>query len=275
MLNKNRMPEKNKEIIKWFANVGQRYVDNILSIVEIEKMKQSKDYANRMFFYYWAFERQGAPMGFKIAAIKTIATVNNGDFSTEFRKYYNGKPNERNNPILDKRIAILNIADIVTEIENNDFQKAFNKLSLNGIGHKIRAFFIRDIVYLLGLEENSKIKFSDYLFMNPIDVWVRLTVEYLNLNPPENITLKPNSYRLDRKDFDIASSLTNACIEYEVSPLLTNMGIWYYASHFIADSQRLQELLESKSIDKLENEMNIMNGFSESKRILIKKSTKR
>ena len=180
-----------------------------------------------------------------------------------------GKPNKRNNQILDERISNLNIAEIVCKIEQKKFEEAFNDLGLNGIGHKIRAFFIRDIVYLLKLEENSKIKFDDYLFMNPIDVWVRLTVEYLNLNFPVNITLNPNKYHIEKKDFDTALILTNTCMEFNLSPLLTNMGIWYYASHFIADSNRLKLLLESKSVEKLENEMKLMKGFSEFKRVLI------
>lgn len=263
------MINKKREIINFFSNIGRKYVDNILSIVEIERLKKDKYYAKKMFFYYWAFERQGAPMGFKIAAIKTIETAKDGDYSTEFSKYYKGKPNKRNNPILDKRITNLDIVDIVCKIEQRHFEEAFNKLSLNGIGHKIRSFFIRDIVYLLKLEEKNMIDYADYLFMNPIDVWVRLTVEYLKLNAPNNISLKPSKYQLERKDFNTALTLTNACEEFNISPLLTNMGIWYYASHFIADSKRLQFLLESKSVEKLENEMNLMKGFSEFKKKLL------
>ncbi len=129
--------------------------------MEIERLKQDKYYANKMFFYYWAFERQGTPMGFKIAAIQTIDTAKEGNYSTEFSKYYKGKPNKRNNPILDKRITNLDIADIVCTIEQKNVEEAFNKLSLNGIGQKIRAFFIRDIVYLLKLEEKNTIEFAD------------------------------------------------------------------------------------------------------------------
>lgn len=58
-------------------------------------------------------------------------------------------------------------------------------------------------------------------------------------------------------------------MELNISPLLTNMGIWYYASHFVADRGRLKLLIESKSVEKLINEMNIMKGFSEFQRVLI------
>ena len=56
--------------------------------------------------------------------------------------------------------------------------------------------------------------------MNPIDVWVRLTVEYLNLNTPENISLNPNKYHIEKEDFITALILTNACMEFNLSPLL-------------------------------------------------------
>ena len=267
------MTNEKKEIIEFFSKIGKEYVNNILSVVKIEKLKQDKNYANKMFFYYWAFERKGAPLGFRIAAIKTLETAKDGTFSTEFSKYYGGKPNKNNNPILDTRIANLDISDIINKIEQRNFKEAFNKLSLNGIGHKIRSFFIRDIVYLLKLEENDPIELADYLFMNPIDVWVRLTVEYLNLelniSNDININLKPNGYRLNKKDFSTLLILTKNCIEFNVSPLLTNMGIWYYASHFIADKQRLQILLEKRSVKELRKEMILMKGLSEFKRLLI------
>ena len=135
-----------------------------------------------MFFYYWAFERQGAPMGYKIAAIKAIETVKDGNYSQEFSKYYKGKTNKRNNPILDEKIKSLNIVNIVNNIENRKYRKAFESLGLNGIGHKIRAFFIRDIVHLLNIEKLNNIEFADYLFMNPIDVWARFTVENIKFD---------------------------------------------------------------------------------------------
>jgi hypothetical protein len=82
------MKNRTTEIIKWFSIIGYKYVDNILSIVDIEKLKQDKIYANKMFFYYWAFERQGAPMGYKIAAIKTLETAKDGNYSKEFLAFF-------------------------------------------------------------------------------------------------------------------------------------------------------------------------------------------
>lgn len=262
------MEEKDRNIIKWFHHVGYRYVDNILTIVNIDKLKQDRVYANKMFFFYWAFERQGAPVGYKIAAIKTLETVNNDNYSLEFFKYYKGKVNKNNNPILDENLKYLDITKVVNKIEKMEFSQAFSDLKLNGIGHKIRAFFIRDIVHLLELEKKGKIEFDDYLFMNPIDIWVKLTVEYLNISKPYNYKNKP-IYNLSRDNFNIAVTLTNSCFESNVSPLLTNMGMWYYASHFIADSKRLKEILVNQSVEQLESEMSLLTGFRDIKRTLI------
>ena len=79
--------EKNKQIIEFYSNIGRNYVSNILSIVDINRLKQNQDYANKMFFYYWAFERQGALIVYKIATIKAIETVKNGNNSEGFFKY--------------------------------------------------------------------------------------------------------------------------------------------------------------------------------------------
>lgn len=265
------MSNTTKELIKFFENIGHRYVNNMLTVTNLDRLRTDPNYGKKMFLYSWAYERQGAPIGYKIAAIKTLETAKNEAYPEEFYKYYRGKENKTHNPILDKRISKLNILDVINKIEHGNFEEAFNDLKLNGIGHKIRAFFIRDIVYLLEKEsllEKSTIKFSDYLFMNPIDIWVRLSVEYLELKVPENISVKKNTYNMG-KDFDIALALTNGCLEYEASPLLTNMGMWYYASQFVADKGRLEELLKNKSVDLLEKEMVLLKGFSEIKRILI------
>ena len=266
------MSNNTKEIIKWFENIGHRYVNNILTVTNLDELRKDPNYAKKMFLYYWAYERQGAPLGYKIAAIKTLETVKNEEYSNEFYKYYKGKKNKINNPILDKRISKLNILDIIKKIEHGNFEEAFNDLKLNGIGHKIRAFFIRDIVYLLineDLLDKSTIVFPDYLFMNPIDIWVRLTVEYLELKKTEDISVKKNKYDMDSKDFNVAVALTSECLEYGISPLLTNMGMWYYASQFVADKGRLEKLLKKKSVEVLENEMSLLKGFSEVKRSLI------
>ncbi|MGH2611502.1 MAG: hypothetical protein ACRDFB_00460, partial [Rhabdochlamydiaceae bacterium] len=85
--------------------------------------------------------------------------------------------------------------------------------------------------------------------------------------------LTHKNYYLNKNDFNKAIAFINVCQEINVSPLLTNMGIWYYASHFVADKSRLETLLKDKSIFKLENEMRILNGFCEIKRKLIEENT--
>ena len=258
------------KILKWYQGIGNMYIENSLSIIDIKKLTKDKDYANKMFFFYWGFERQGAPAGYKIAAIKTLSSVGN-DFKQNFLKYYKGNTNKRNNPILDTQIENLNIPSIIKKIKDESFSEAFSDLKLKGIGHKIRAFFIRDIVYLLNIEKKSKLNLPEYLFMNPIDIWVKLTVEGLDLEFPKNQgikEIKKNKYGLSKENFEIAVKLTNSCMEANVSPLIVNMGMWYYASQFIGDNGRLKEILGERNIDILEYEMNLMFGFRNLKKIL-------
>ena len=108
-----------------------------------------------MFFYYWAFERAGAPQGFKIAAVKTIEHIKKDKSATPsdiFKMYFHGKLNIKNNPLLDTNIQKFDIIPVINEIKKGKLYNAFNMINLNGINHKIKSFFIRDIFYLIGDE---------------------------------------------------------------------------------------------------------------------------
>ena len=74
-------------MITYFEQIGNYYVQNYLSMVDIQEMKVNEDYAKKMFFYYWAFERQGAPIGYKIARIKALADNPNNNLSEAFDLY--------------------------------------------------------------------------------------------------------------------------------------------------------------------------------------------
>jgi len=89
------MKNTNEEIIRWLSEIGRKYVENILTIVNVERLKLDKAYANKMFFFYWAYERQGAPVGYKIAAIKAFQTVQDSDYTSEYKKYYKEKTNDK------------------------------------------------------------------------------------------------------------------------------------------------------------------------------------
>jgi len=206
------MNDKVEHIIKWFENIGNRYVENILlPRVQINKMKQGKDYATKMFFHYWAFERQGAPGGYKIAAIKAISSGTKKSLSAEFKKYYHGKLNEKNNPILDDRIKKLDLQRTIKLVAKKNFNDAFTQIKLNGLGHKIRSFFLRDIVYLLNIEKDGQLSTRDYLYMTPIDIWVRLVIQLLKIKLISTNELKRTHFELSKSDFETALKLITVC----------------------------------------------------------------
>ncbi len=252
------------DYFRWFEKIGSKYIGNILSIVDFEKMKKDNDYAKQIFLFYWAYERQGAPGGYKIAAIKSISSCKNVALKKEFYKYYKGKPNISNNPILDKRFLELDIKKIIKCVNNCEFEKAFDALKLNGLGHKIRSFFLRDIAFLAKIDEKSLV-LKDYLYLCPVDIWIRLTIDTMNIEDNETNINKSNYHFSSTKDFNIAIRLIFTCLQNKVSPILVNMGIWYFCSRCIGNSERLIELIQNNNIKVLENELLLMNGFDDYK----------
>lgn len=53
---------KNVQILsdyfKWFEKIGNKYIKNILSIVDFDRMKIDNNYAKQIFLFYWAYEKQ-------------------------------------------------------------------------------------------------------------------------------------------------------------------------------------------------------------------------
>lgn len=257
------MTKKIGRIIKWFESNGNKYINNILlPKVKPEKIKSNEKYALKTFFYYWAFERQGAPNGYKIAAIKSIASESRLPLDIKFKQYYKGKKNEINNPMLDKKLSQVSIVKAIDYIKKGKICSAFEMIDLNGLGHKIRSFFLRDIAYLFEIEKKRSIPFEEYLYLTPIDIWVRLTIKYLKISNLKIHNLKKSNYDMSSsEDFNAAIKLISICDKYNVSPLLTNMGIWFFCSRCVGDQGRLEELLEKPTIKKLDNEMNLLRDF--------------
>ena len=259
--------KKLAEIAKFFSLIGHKYIKNYLSIIDLLKLRTDSIFGLKLFFFYWAYERQGAANGYKIAAIKAVTSGYPKNIPEEFKKYYKGKKNENRNPALDPKINELDIPWIISLIEDLQFSMAFKKLKLKGLAHKIRAFFLRDITYLLQVDEN-KIKFNDYIYLVPIDVWVRNTVSALDLDNLIDIS-KENQYKWSDFDFTQEDDYLTALrlIKFaqvsNVSPLLINMGIWYFCSRCVADNKRLVEILKDKDVKILQKEMSLISPFDE------------
>jgi hypothetical protein len=50
-------------------------------------------------------------------------------------------------------------------------------------------------------------------------------------------------------------------LEAGVSPLSLNQGVWFFGAHVAADQHRLKTLLSARSVEALENELQLMRGF--------------
>lgn len=165
------------------------------------------------------------------------------------------------NPCYDPKISKLNFSSIASMISNGDFSNAFSQLQLRGIGHKIRSLFIRDIAYLTKADRSRSLDIKQFLYAQPIDIWVRKTIDLLDSETTIAEVPFDKCYLLNRDDFGRALKLTSMCIGSGTSPLRVNMGIWYFCSQVVADATRLQSLLKANSVKPLEREMGYMKDF--------------
>ena len=139
----------NKELFKWLEEISDIYYNSILiPRVDIKRFSKDPDYARKKFLLYWAYERPNAPLAYKVAAIKTIESYsdNNSDYQEHYKQFYSEKKNPSRNPGYDKRILSIEFPNITKQIETGNLFTAYNMINLCGIGHKIKTFFIRDMV---------------------------------------------------------------------------------------------------------------------------------
>lgn len=160
------------------------------------------------FLSNYAYARQGAPASYVEIARKCISdryqtghswsvpTIVDAinvweDFkqiatSTDFNlvdKKGEAKVNKTRNPLNADRgviywLASENISNIAVYIRNliadgntNDAYKFMKKI--RGVGEKISSLYLRDIVYLAGLDEDN---ISDLYLLQPIDTWLEQTL---------------------------------------------------------------------------------------------------
>ncbi|MBD3285857.1 hypothetical protein GF338_05930 [candidate division WOR-3 bacterium] len=88
------------------------------------------------------------------------------------------------------------------------------------VGPKIASLYMRDVVSLYQLEKH--LDDSDYLFLQPVDVWVQRVLFKLDL-----ISEKPRSKEIE----DALTKVVNVCLEKNYSPLGFNQGVWYFAAN--------------------------------------------
>ena len=254
------------QLLSWFASLGERYIEKYLSPENIDRARLLTDecYGLQQFLYRWAYERSGAPRGFRIAAVKAVAHSwpNTDSIPASFLHFYHGPPNRRLNPALDPRLAALRVPAVVQQVHDSNVRQAFISISVNGVAHKIKSFFIRDLISLYGVDV-SGFSAEDHLYCQPIDIWIRETVG--NLTLPQVDVAAPKSVErllaLSPADLDAATRLIAASLDAGVSPLKVNQGIWYFCSNAIGDRVRLGEVLAAGNLDDMHEELRLIADF--------------
>ncbi|MGO8950099.1 MAG: hypothetical protein ACLQUY_21070 [Ktedonobacterales bacterium] len=261
------MKSDSAEMLRWFELVGQRYVAAYLAprVCDIERLRHDPEYGLKQFLFTWAFERSHVPRRYRIAAVKALAAVwpDVPKVSAQFVHFNRGKTNARRNPALDPRLATLCIPQIVAFVEQARLAEAFHGLALNGVGHKIRSFFLRDLICLTTTEGQLH-GLASYLYCQPIDLWVRETARALVLPAAAALCELPSNKEYgfeSRDDRDLAATLICGCLSADVSPLHVNQGIWYFCSNAVADTDRLHHLLSFCDTRALSDELALLDGF--------------
>lgn len=219
------------------------------------------------FLENYAFERQGKPPQFPIKAAEAVreykCDIPENNFESEMWKKFCEKigasatgngANAKNNPLAPssgnkKSIVSLiqslskndyNIVRWAKEgIENGDISDIYYELqSVRGLGPKITAFFLRDVVSAFEIKEND---LEPAKYLQPIDIWTRRGAEALSYANERHESLK--------NDTEFASIIVDASYKAGVSPSLVNAGIWIFGAKFAETKEEFREALENP--DKL------------------------
>ncbi len=178
-----------KQIAKTLASFAPAYQNAILKIDQNENWKKQFEndpeanyIALQFFLEHFAYERDVKVEAYPVIAKQTIEEVFNGKLETVnseqaikaweiYRNIADSKGINANlNPMnKDKGVltvmteqSVPNIANHVkTLLGQKETKKAYDFIDrIRGIGTKIASFYLRDIAYLAGLEENTNRRIS-------------------------------------------------------------------------------------------------------------------
>ena len=155
-----------------------------------------------------------------------------GKEEVKVNKSRNPMNNEKKDGIIDKLASdnIPNIAIHVRDyISKDDTQRAYNFMkSIRGIGEKISSFYLRDIVYLAGLDEKN---ISDLYLLQPIDTWLEQTLKILfKSDVPQKLKEKQ-------------TRIVDLCKESGVSSISFNQGAWVLGSQIAGEFKKFNRIL--------------------------------
>jgi hypothetical protein len=186
------------KMIQWFARIGKHEyppVPGTLAMLDLQRLRTDRNYGLKCFLTYMG-ARAGAPKEYVPAWLKALEkrTRVGSSFAESFRNFHHGGPNKDRNPMWDQQLANLDVPSCVEHVQRGELSTAFLKLKLRGAGHKIRALFLCDLAVFTDAEPadlNSWTIAEQYLYCQPIDIWVDLVADCLKIpdegRPPSRL----------------------------------------------------------------------------------------
>ena len=260
--------EKLYELLSLFEKCSCFYIKMVYEVWE-KYSRHKEDLWESLFIFleYYAFERQGRKPDYFHAAVDALSKLKREKASLDktsakrlwniFKSILNDKSlNRIVNPLCpsdefleknnqDEKLSLLEVVvkEKLSERKltfttypleliriHNDVKPAFDFLKkIRGIGDKIAAFYLRDLVVLTRFRIKDNIN-NRYL-LQPVDIWVKRVVEKI-IAPSEN------NWK------EIAKRLTYESLRRNLMPEKVNMGIWFACSQIIRSGYRLQKVID-------------------------------
>lgn len=105
----------------------------------------------------------------------------------------------------------------IQKIKNREVKQLFDELdNIRQVGDKTGTLFIRDTVAVYDLTKD--LKESDYIYLQPVDTWVRQVTRKLELCSEETTDLQLKKLIIDK------------CLNNGISPIKFNQGLWVLGS---------------------------------------------
>lgn len=222
-------------IAEWAPAFRNDHFDEMLTDVGLERaeLADATPVEALSFFYrLYGFNRAGGQQAgyprFAVAALERVGELDAERLWQEFQWECEDAGvgvNERIN-----RGVVTGSAELARS-EGNLFTWASSKVkdesvsapyeeveSITGIGPKIARFFIRDAVWVNGVED--EVDSGKGHFLQPVDVWVRKTAE----------TLWPDLRNEAAGQVTVSKRIARECRSAGVSGVAFNQGAWYYCA---------------------------------------------
>lgn len=128
----------------------------------------------------------------------------------------------------------------LSNMMTGQFLEAYAKLwTIRGIGKKIAAMLLRDMVTILGMDDKS-LPLHNQVFLQPIDRWVK----EISLVVFFDGWKLPDVEEVTKHDWLIASVIVERCLTHGYSPARFNQGAWKYGSSEIKNVNKTPDYIQ-------------------------------